>query len=244
MKKSLIASMIVCAVSSSLFAKGFVPSDKVKEFSEIEFLKKQGVSVKKVYDADTMYVLEILVGGGKDTIYMSKDKTYLIVGNVLNLKTGESLSAPINNLSIAKNKEAFQFGKGDKEFTVFTDPECPFCKELEKYLPQLEGKIKMNFFFYPLETMHKDAKEISLYIMSQDTTEKKIDAMMTTTANSEHFTKRIITPEARKKAEAKLQEQMLIAEEFGVTGTPTIIDKDGNKMSWISFLESMGIKIK
>lgn len=243
MKKSLIAGMIICAASSSLFAKGFESSDKVKEFSEIEFLKKQGVAVKKVYDADAMYILEILVGGKTDTIYMSKDKTYLIAGNVLNIKTGESLSSPVGNLNIAKNKEAFQFGKGDNEFIVFTDPECPYCKELERYLPQLEDKIKLNFFFLPLE-MHKDAKELSLYIMSQDTTEKKIDAMMKTTATSENFIKREISPEARKKAESKLQEQMLIAEEFGVTGTPTIIGKNGNKMSWISFLELMGIKIK
>lgn len=244
MKKSLIAGMLICAVSSTLFAKGYVSPEKVKEFSEIEFLKKQNVGVKKVYDADSMYILEVAVGGRTDTVYMSKDKNYLIAGNVINLKTNDSLSAPISNLEIAKNKEAFQYGKGDKEFIVFTDPECPYCKELEKYLPQLESKIKLNIFFFPLEAMHKDAKEISLFIMSQDTAEKKADAMFKTTATTDNFTKRVINPEVKKKAEAKLQEQKLVADEFGISGTPVIIDKDGNKMSWISFLESMGIKIR
>lgn len=216
-----------------------------KEIKEIETLKLfQGAEVKVMqgFDAGSLYMLNVTVKGKADQIFLSKDKKYLIAGDVISTENGKPLEVPVD-ITPTLGKEAFTFGKGTDEYVLFTDPECPYCKKFESYLHQIEDKVKIRVFFYPLD-FHKNAKDISLYIMSQKSYEDKVKAMTTTTAKSPEFVNRKIAKTELEKLQKQLDEQMTIAGKLGVRGTPSLFDKTGNKVSWAQMLSDYGIVVK
>ena len=142
-----------------------------------------------------------------------------------------------------EGKEAFVYGNGKEEYFLFTDPECPYCKKLETYLPQIKDKVKIRVFYYPLES-HENAKDLSLYIMSQKTNNEKIDAMFESSNNIDKAKNAKYTKAELEKLEKQLEEQIEIGTKLNIQGTPTIFDKEGNNIVWVNLLEKFGIEVK
>merc|ERR1711991_696657 len=158
----------------------------------------------------------------------TKDKKYLIAGNVISTTDGKKLDVPVD-LSAIRGKEAFTFGKGKDEYFLFTDPECPYCKKFESYFTQVEDKVKIRIFFFPL-SFHANAKDISLYVMSQKSQDAKVKAFLNTTKDTPAFKNRKISKAELAKLEKKLNTQMDIGAKLGVAGTPSLFDGKGNKV--------------
>jgi len=153
MKKIILSIGII----ASLFA-----SDKLltqKELNEVlkssiiypklsKDIKKGIVKVRGVFK-DGFYIINIKTPRGAGNIYITKDKKYTILGNVLNNKNGSPLTAnfPVNK-SIVQNGIVFTFGKGDKEIYLVTDPECPYCRMMEaKTKTNLEKNYKVHVYY-------------------------------------------------------------------------------------------------
>jgi thiol:disulfide interchange protein DsbC len=49
-------------------------------------------------------------------------------------------------------------GKGTRRLAVFSDPDCPFCAELEKTLRAVDD-VTVYTFLYPIANLHPDADE-------------------------------------------------------------------------------------
>jgi thiol:disulfide interchange protein DsbC len=242
MKKTILLSLAVASLATSSFAN-FLPKTELDSFNNLELLKKVGANVTSVYDANSLYIANIDVRENQDMIYITKDKKYLISGNVVNMENGNILTAPIENLAILKNKESFTYGTGKSEYYLFTDPECPYCKELEKYFPKIKDKVKINIFHFPLITLHPDAKELSKYQMSLYENTKDILEILSKTTKSEDYIARKYSKETEDALEKKINEQMQIASTLKITGTPAIIKSNGEQMNWVSFLKENGIDI-
>ena len=219
-----------------------ISQDEIKEIESLALFQGAQVTVNQGYDAGSIYVLNVTVRGKADKIFLTKDKKYLISGEVISTSDGQALEVPVD-ISLTKGKEAFTFGKGKDEYVLFTDPECPYCKKFESYFHQIEDKVKIRVFFFPLD-FHKNAKDISLYIMSQKSYEDKVKTMTTTNKDSKDFINRKINDKELKELEAKLAEQMLVANKLGVRGTPSVYDAKGNKVSWAQMLQDYGITVK
>ena len=212
------------------------------EFESLELFKKAGIKVEKAYDIGSLYLLSIVVQGNKDEIFLTKDKNYLISGAVINTTTGMQIKAPVN-LAILKDKEAFTYGNGKDEYILFTDPECSYCKKFESFLPQIKDKVKIKVFFFPLD-FHENAKDLSLYVMSQKTSAKKIEAMFSANDNLQIAKNAKYTQAELAKLEKSLEEQIQIGMKLNVQGTPTIFDKEGKSVVWVNLLEKFGIEVK
>lgn len=237
--KFVFASLLL---SSSAFAQNELSNSQIKDLEKIDILQKSNITVTKAIDAGSLYILNIKAQNAMDTVYLTKDKKYLISGDVLSTSNGMPLDMPVD-MNILKGKEAFTFGKGDTEYVLFTDPECPYCRKFESYFPQIEDKVKIKIFYYPLD-FHKNAKDLSVYILSQKTTEDKIKAMLTTNANDPSFINRKISDKQKEELEKKIDEHLNLAFELGVKGTPALFDKDGNKVIWVKLLQDLGITVK
>ena len=234
--------LLALALTTGLNAATELNKDEIKKIENLDLFKGVNIKVNKAYDTESLYLLKVNVRGKIDEIYLTKDKKYLIAGDVMDTKTGAKLSVPAD-LSIAKGNQAFTFGKGNDEYYLFTDPECPYCKKFESYLAQVEDKVKINVFYFPLD-FHANAKDISLYVMSQDSYKDKVNAMVNTTKDTPAFKNRKIDAKKLKSLEAKLDKQIAIGQELGVQGTPAVFDKDGNKVNWVQMLQSYGIEVK
>jgi thiol:disulfide interchange protein DsbC len=189
-----------------------------------------------------LYALIINVRGNADQVFLTKDKKNLITGDVIDTSNGSKVDVPAD-LSKAKGKESLIFGSGKDEYFLFTDPECPYCKKFESYFPKIEKNVKIRVFYYPLD-FHKNAKELSMYVMSKKTNSEKITTMLKISVDDEGYKARKYSTEEKAKLEKSLKEQMDIGMELGVQGTPAVFDKDGNKVSWPSMLQKYGVTVK
>ena len=79
-------------------------------------------------------------------------------------------------------------------------------------------------------TLVINSKDLSLYIMSQKTTDKKITAMFDSTTSIEKAKNMKYSPAELEKLEKQLDEQIKIGMNLNVQGTPTIFDKDGKNI--------------
>lgn len=232
-------------LSTNLFAAlKELPKNEISKIEQLELFKKNEIKIVKAFDAGSLYVLNIKIKENSDEIFLTKDKKFIISGAVVDVNTGSTLSAPVD-VTILKNKEAFSFGTGKDEYVLFTDPECTYCKKFESYLPQIKDKVKIKVFLFPLD-FHENAKDLSLYIMSQKTASQKIDAMfefnigddLSKVKNAKY------SKETLANLEKKLEEQMGLANVLNVQATPTLFDKEGNAIIWVELLEKYGIEVK
>lgn len=235
----LLASTLVATAAT---AAEKLSDKQIKEIENLELFKRVQINVKSAYDAGSVYLLKVNVRGGSDEIYLTKDKKYLIAGDVINTTNGEKLSVPAD-LSKVNGNEAFTYGTGKDEYVLFTDPECPYCKKFESYLPQIKDKVKIKVMFFPLD-FHKNAKDISTYVMSKKDQDAMATALFNTTKDSVDFKNRKIDAATQTKLNEKLEKQINIGKELGVQGTPAVFDKDGNKVSWVAMLSKYGIKVQ
>lgn len=239
--KKVIISSLLLGVSLSANNKE-VSKTEIAQMEQLELFKRAQIKINKAYDTGSIYILNISVQGNKDEIYLTKDKKLVLAGDVIDASTGMKITSPADVAPI-RGKEAFVYGKGTEEYFLFTDPECKYCKMLESYLPKIQDKVKIRVFYYPLDS-HVNARDLSLYIMSQKTTDKKISAMFDATTNLEKVKSTKYSQAELEKLEKQLDEQMQIGMNLNVQGTPTLFDKDGKNIVWVNLLEKFGIEVK
>lgn len=245
MLKPLKLLFIALAIVSVANADTPLSKEKVKELDSLPLFQKAQIKVDRAFDAGDVYLLNVTAGGKAHKIYLTKNKKFLIQGEMVDTQNGMPLMIPDMpvDLKPTLGKEALTFGKGKDEYVLFTDPECPYCKKFESYFDKIEDKVKMRVFFYPLP-FHKNAKDLSLYIMSKKGYTEQTKAMTSVTENSLEFKNRKYQSGELEKLQKSLDEQMAIASSLGVAGTPSVFDKNGNKVSWVKILQEHGVELK
>lgn len=132
----------------------------------------------------------------------------------------------IKNISIdklIKPAKKVIFNKGTQNnysFVLFTDPECSYCKTVEKFFSENDTTVHYNFTPLPF---HKNAKEWSQIALSSKDFKKALEDI-----HSGNVPKTTITEDAKKQLE-KMED---LGKELKVTGTPKIyvIDEKEQKI--------------
>ena len=101
---------------------------------------------------------------GDQLVYSDAAGDYLIVGSMVDTQTQQNLTeARLNdhgkiNFGVLPLERAIKIvkGNGNRKFAVFSDPDCPFCQELEKTLLSVTD-ITMYVFLYPIASLHPQA---------------------------------------------------------------------------------------
>ncbi len=193
------------------------------------FPRARNIKVEKVGPSKQLPgFCEAVIGSGgpfKSIIYVDQKGNYALLGQLINLKTGQNLTREkIMELSKLKPEQlkkleklvAFTAGKGKKTVYLVTDPDCPFCKRLEGTLDEFikEGKLTVKVILFPLERLHPKAKEKCVAIICDQKGWEELKVGYTSTNQCEEGKKKI--------AEA----QKYLAS-LGIRGTPALILPDG-----------------
>jgi thiol:disulfide interchange protein DsbC len=101
---------------------------------------------------------------GDQIVYSDAAGDYLIVGSMVDTQTKQNLTdARMNehgkiDFSALPVDRAIKIvkGNGSRKFAVFSDPDCPFCQQLEKTLLSVTD-ITMYVFLYPIASLHPQA---------------------------------------------------------------------------------------
>ena len=153
---------------------------------------------------------------------------HLVLGTVLDLKTGKNVTqwetAKLNRLNESDLKRlekivAFEVGSPKAPYLyLIVDPECPYCKRLEREAEDLvkEEKVRFKVIFYPLP-IHPQAKPEAEALSCIRDPQKAWGDLL-----SGSFPKKSC-PEGKERVRVSLE--TLIS--LGVRGTPTIVTPSG-----------------
>lgn len=200
-----------------------------------ELIKKTGASVISIKQSPARGLFEMQVekDGQKGLLLMDYGKKHLIQGMAVDLGTLEPVSAHELNLvepaaqtkvDVSTIPAAYAINMGNpngaRKLYVFTDPDCPYCKnghaELKK-LAKIAPDVAIYILPYPLP-MHPGAYDKCrsiLETMNLDVLDKAFEV----TGD---------VPKAIKESSKKSVDTIItFANANGISGTPTMVMPDG-----------------
>ena len=210
-------------ISSILLFTGSANA-QVEQQIKMEIQKKLGTNVKVrgVSAAPVPGLYEVLVGN--EVLYTDASGKYLIQGEIIELATGKNITeqrqADINRIKWTDLNQANAIktvrGNGSRQLAVFSDPNCGYCKRLEKSLQQLDN---VTVYTYLVPILSPDSAQKSKQIWcSSDPYKAYIDWMING-----------ISPSGKTDCATPLDKNVVFAKTYGITGTPTLFFTDGSR---------------
>lgn len=103
--------------------------------------------------------------------YTDAKADFLIAGKIVDTRTRQDLTTQRWNELHKINFDSLPFdlaiktvrGDGSRKLAVFSDPDCPYCQQLESELKDVTG-VTIYTFLYPLENVHHGAREKAVKI--------------------------------------------------------------------------------
>jgi len=176
---------------------------------------------------------------GNDVVYTDATARYLVQGEIIDLKTGANLTEQRSNdlnrikWSDLPLNDAIKVvrGKGSRQIAVFADPNCGFCKKLEKSFQQLDN-VTIYTFLVPL--LSADSATKSKQIWCAADRNKAWNAWMLENQ----------TPTGPGDCGTPLDRNTSLAKKLGVTGTPAMFFVDGSRIAGAVPLAQIEKKLK
>jgi thiol:disulfide interchange protein DsbC len=219
---------------SSTFAES-ATEQKIKK--DIQKQLGDRAKVQSVHATPMVGLFEVAIGG--DIVYTDSTARYLIQGEVIDLKTGlnltEQRSNDLNRISWAELPLADAVkvvkGNGSRQLAVFADPNCGYCKRLEKSFQELNN-VTIYTFLIPI--LSKDSMTISQKIWCSADKGKVWTDWMVNAA----------PPSGATDCATPLEKNLSLAKKYGVTGTPAIFFPDGSRIAGAVPLTQIEKKLK
>ncbi|OSI11893.1 DsbC family protein [Neisseria canis] len=184
---------------------------------------QQKLKVQSIQASPVAGLFEVVVSGNQ-IVYTDADADYMFVGDLIDIKSRKSLteerSADISRVDFASLPLEMAIkevrGNGKLKVAVFSDPDCPFCKRLEKEFGQMNDITIYNFMM-PIASLHPQAHQKSVQIWCQKDR----------TAAWANWMRKGEMPPAVAECDNPVEETTSLGEQLGFTGTPAVIFPNG-----------------
>lgn len=125
-------------------------------------------AIDKVTKTSVSGIFEVRAGG--NVYYTDAGAEHLFAGVILNTRTQKNLTEAANLELAAEEfrklpvRDAITIvkGTGKRSLVVFSDPNCPYCKQLEPELARLEN-VTIRLFLYPILGADSVAKSKAIW---------------------------------------------------------------------------------
>ena len=215
-------------ISALLVCTGLIFSTQIQAQAEqqikVDIQKKLGASVKvkSVSPAPVSGLYEVLVGN--EIFYTDAAGKYLFQGEIIELATGKNITEQRQNdlnrikWSDLNQSNAFKTvrGNGNRQLAVFSDPNCGYCKRLEKSLLQLDN-VTIYTYLIPILSPDSALKAKQMWC-SSDPSKSYIEWMVNG-----------VSPTGKSDCTTPLDKNLAFAKTYGITGTPTLFFTDGSR---------------
>jgi thiol:disulfide interchange protein DsbC len=122
-----------------------------------------GMKIESITKLPQLDLYEV-VSNGNRIFYTDANGDFGLVGNIIDLKTRANLTQQrqdeLNVVDFSKlplDKAIVKVkGDGSRKVAIFTDPDCPFCKRLEREFTKVSN-VTVYLFLYPIAQLHPDA---------------------------------------------------------------------------------------
>ena len=157
-------------------------------------------------------------------VYLNDDAEHLIAGNMLRLTDQKSLT---QELIVKKNtidwkklplKNAIKSvrGNGKRQLAIFSDPNCPYCQQLEVELKKLDN-VTLYTFILPLKPQSVAPS-------------KQVYCEQDPSFAWQQLIEKGIQPKNKKSCNNPVNANLELAKQLGVEGTPAIIFSNGYRV--------------
>ena len=156
-------------------------------------------------------------------VYMGEDAQHILIGSMFRLSDQRNITKDLvlKQNSIDWKKLPLQDavktvrGNGKRQIAVFSDPNCPYCKQLETELNKLNN-VTIYTFIYPIKTQ---SVAISKQIFCE------LDPALAWS----NLIGKGIQPRSTKACANPVERNLNLGKSLGLNGTPTIIFSNGFK---------------
>lgn len=175
-------------------------------------------------------IFEVVMG--QNIAYIDGSGRYFLVGRLLDMVEKTDITAATKE-RIAQRiewkdlplKDAIKFGSGSLQVAVFSDPDCPFCRQLESELDKLKD-VTVYVFPYPIASLHPSAGKTAVNIWC---------APNRAQAWRDYLIRKVAPVAAKAGCDASaIQRNVALAEALSINATPTLISSDGRLASGAS----------
>ena len=217
-------TLAVCALALAGFASSGARADEaaVRQAVQAKFPKMAVESVGKTPFAG---LYEVVLDG--QIFYTDVNVSYVFSGNLLDMRgreprnLTEEATSKLAAATLAKSTELAVKrvrGNGKRVIYTFEDPNCGYCKELQKELVKLND-VTIYTFLWPI--LSKDSIEKSKSIWCSRDRAKAWDDYMI----------RGVAPGAKGDCDTKaLERNAKLAQRFGLRGTPGVYLVNGEQI--------------
>ena len=232
--QALTIALLTAISASTVHAQSGV-EQKVKNELQKQLGERAQISAVRSTPVPGLYEVAI----GNDVVYTDATARYLVQGEIIDLKTGTNLteqrSHDLNRIkwSDLPLNDAIKVvrGKGSRQIAVFADPNCGFCKKLEKSFQQLDN-VTIYTFLVPL--LSADSATKSKQIWCAADRNKAWNAWMLENQ----------TPTGPGDCGTPLDRNTSLAKKLGVAGTPAMFFVDGSRIAGAVPLAQIEKKLK
>jgi len=164
---------------------------------------------------------------GDTVVYTDQKADHVLVGSLIDTRTRKDLTADRlderNSIDFARLplERAIKTvkGNGARRIAVFSDPDCPFCQQLEQELTGISD-VTIYTFLYPIASLHPDAPAKSRAIWCAE----KPDIVW-----SQWMLERKAPVFASCKDDP-IQELQALGQQLRINSTPTLFLGNGRRM--------------
>jgi len=163
---------------------------------------------------------------GNNVLYTDANADFIVDGHILDTKSQRDLTQErlddINKIDFAslpfKDAVAWKSGNGKRRMVVFADPNCGYCKQLEREVQQLKDVTVYTFVVAILGADSKTKAENILCMSNR--TQAWLDWML----------RGVAAPRAMGMCTTPLQRNQALMQKFGISGTPAVFFEDGSRL--------------
>ena len=216
--------LALCASVIGLLASAPFAQAQNTQQIKAELQKRLGstANIKGVSASPVPGLFEVQLNS--EIFYTDANAKYLIQGEVIELASGQNLTekrqADLNRIRWSdlplNNAVKMVRGNGSRQLAVFADPNCGYCKRLEKTFQQLDN-VTVYTFLLPILSADSVQKSKQIWC-SADATKAWVDWTINNT-----------TPSGKGECTTPIDKNLALAKSYGITGTPTIFFTDGSR---------------
>jgi len=164
--------------------------------------------------------------GGTEIVYTDETGQYVVQGSIIETKTRTDLTqARIDKLTAIdfaalplKDAVLVKQGSGARKLVVFADPNCGYCKRIERDLMTLKD-VSIYTFLYPILGADSSTKSRDIWCAK--------DAAKTWRA---WMVDNVAPPKSSGDCDvAALDRNLKLGQKYRVQGTPAVVFEDGTR---------------
>ena len=154
---------------------------------------------------------------------------FIVEGRLVDPKSRKDLTSPrlealrqvdFNSLPLDQAIKVIK-GNGARKVAVFSDPDCPFCRKLEKEGLATITDVTVYTFLFPLEGLHPKAADKAKVIWCAP---DRVKAWNDWILNGQ-------LPKSGADCSTPLEKNASLGRKLGISSTPTLIFENGKRLN-------------